>query len=110
MKNQIANVFSELGKGSLQAQLAEALKEVSTKVSEHGKHGKEGEIIITLKFIPAKEGEQIYISSKVLKKVPTETGHKAELFRHETAFFLDKDLNLCASVPEENDGGQLNIV
>jgi len=87
-----------------------ALREVAAKTCEHGQFGKEGKVVLTLKFVPAKEGEQVIISSKVYKEVPTSTGHKKQDYNHETPFFLDKNMELCAYVPEENPGGQLNIV
>ena len=113
MSTEIANVFSELGKGTFQSQLAEALNEVAQKTKEYGKAGKQGEIVIKMKFIPAgKENDQLMISSTVFKKVPTDTGHKGEDFNHETGFFFDKNGNLVTMAPEENQEGQqgLNIV
>jgi len=110
MSDVIENVISELGAGALQTQLAEALSEVGAKTAEHGRHGKEGKVIITLKFVPTKEGEQINIESTVFKEVPTVTGHKTEKFNHITPFFVDNKMELNVLCPEENDGGQLNIV
>lgn len=73
----IENVISELGAGTLQAQLAAALSEVGAKTAEHGGRGKEGKVIITLKFVPTKEGEQINIESQIFKEVPTATRLKS---------------------------------
>ena len=109
-ENVIENVISELGAGTLQAQLAQALSEVGAKTAEHGRNGKEGKIIITLKFIPVKDNEQINIESTLFKEVPTVTAHKTEKYKAITPFFVDKNMELNVLVPEENDGGQLNIV
>lgn len=109
-KDVIENVISELGAGTLETQLAEALKEVGAKTAEHGRHGKEGKIIITMKFLPVKDGEQINIESTLFKEVPTVTAHKTEKYKAVTPFYVDKNMELNVLVPDENEGGQLNIV
>ena len=111
MTTEIAEVFEELGAGTFSNQITEALNEVYQKTCEHGSFGKQGEIIIAMKFTPGKtqEGDQFVISSKITKKVPTATGHKTEDFNHETPFFLDNKGQMCAYVPEESPDGQKNI-
>lgn len=109
MSDTIENVISELGAGHLRSQLAAALKEVGAKTAEHGKFGKEGKVIITLKFIPTKEGEQINIESKLYKEVPTSDGHMTRSHHHVTPFFVDNNMELNVICPEEKDG-QINLV
>lgn len=113
MSKELATVMGVLGAGKFQSQLAEALSEVAAKTKEYGKAGKQGEIVIKMKFIPAgKENDQLMVSSTVFKKVPTDTGHAAEDFNHETGFFFNKNGDLVTLAPEENSDGQkgLNIV
>lgn len=93
----------------MQSQLSEALREVGAKTAEHGKFGKEGKVIITLKFLPSKEGEQITVDSKLFKEVPTADGHMTRTHHHLTPFFVDNNMELNVICPEEKDG-QINLV
>ena len=107
MTTEVANVFSEPGAGKFQSQLEQAMNELNEKVREHGSFGKQGELVIKLKFTPAKSGDQLILSSCLSKKIPTETGHIMETVNHETPFFIDETGSMTAYVPEENNDGQL---
>ena len=109
MTTEVKNVFGELGAGKFQSQLEQAINELNEKVREHGSFGKQGELIIEIKFTPAKDGDQLILSSVLSKKIPTETGHMAETINHETPFFIDGNGEMCAYVPEEGEGGQANL-
>ncbi len=109
MTTEVANVFNELGAGTFQSALQQAVNELNEKVREHGSFGKQGELGIKVKFTPAKDGDQLILSSTLFKKVPTETGHMSETINHETPFFIDGNGDMCAYVPEEGEGGQQNI-
>ena len=109
MSTEISEVFSELGAGIFKSQLDLAINELNEKVREHGSFGKQGELIIKLKFTPAKDGDQLILSSLLSKKIPTETGHITETVNHETPFFIDGEGNMVAYVPETNPDGQNNL-
>ena len=108
MQTEIGEVFSELGKGVFQPELSKGLNEMVEKVLEHGEFGKQGELIIKLKFTPAKEN-QIVLSSTLSKKLPTDSGHKTETFSHETGFHIDGNGKMVGFVPESNPEGQGNM-
>lgn len=109
MTTEVANVFSELGSGNFQSQLSTGINELIEKVREHGSFGKEGNLEIKLKFVPAKDGDQLVVSSALAVKIPTDTGHRTEVFNHSTPFFIDGDGNMVAYVPEEGPDGQANL-
>ena len=106
MSTEVGNVFSELGAGVFQTEITKALNEIAEKVREFGSFGKQGELNISLKFVPMKDGDQVVITSKLEKKVPAETGHIKQDFNHSTNFYTDANCDLVAYVPETNPDGQ----
>ena len=108
-KTNINDFLSELGCGNFADKLAFTLSEAALNQIVHGQGNKKSKITIEFSFQQMGDNEQVIISHKLAKSLPTKRGKKSEEDTTETVFFVGKGGVMTVEPPREEDTGQFNL-
>ncbi len=108
-KTNVNDFLGELNAGILVGQLGLTLSEAALATVLHGKGNKKGKVTLELSFSQIGENDQVVVSTKLSKSVPTQRGKKSEENVTDTPMFVGKGGVLTIDVPKEDDNGQFSL-
>lgn len=101
--------MGELGAGNFAAKLAYILSEAAQSQLLYGQGNKKSKINLEFSFQQMGDNDQVIISHKLSKSLPTNRGKKSEEDTTETVFFVGKQGVMTIDPPKEDDNGQFNL-
>jgi hypothetical protein len=108
-KTNVNDFLGELNAGILISQLGLTLSEAALATVLHGKGNKKGKVTLELSFSQIGENDQVVVSTKLSKSVPTQRGKKSEENVTDTPMFVGKGGVLTIDAPKIDDSGQFNL-
>lgn len=108
-KTNVNEFLGELNAGILIGQLGLTLSEAALATVLHGKGNKKGKVTVEFSFSQIGENDQVVVSAKLSKSVPTQRGKKSEENVTDTPMFVGKGGVLTIDAPKEDDSGQFNL-
>lgn len=108
-KTDVNDFISELGAGAFTQKLSLILSEAALNQILHGQGNKKSKINIEFSFQQMGDNEQVIISHKLSKSLPTKRGKKGEEDTTESVFFVGKGGVMTIEPPKEEDCGQFNL-
>lgn len=108
-KTNVIDFIGELNAGVLINQLALVLSEAAQGTVLHGKGNKKGKVILELSMAQIGDNDQVLISTKLTKSIPTRTGKKYEEHTGDTPMFAGKYGVLTIDAPKIDDSGQFQM-
>lgn len=108
-KTNTQDFFSELGAGAFEPKLAFTLSEAALNACLYGNGKRASKVTLTFTIKQLGDNDQVVISHKIAKEVPTARGKKAEEDVTETSFFVGKGGVLSMAPPREDNSGQFSL-
>lgn len=108
-RTNVNDFVGELNAGILVNQLGDTLSEAARATILHGKGTKKGKVTLELTFSQIGDNNQVLVTSKLSKSVPTPRGKKSEENASDTPMYAGKGGVLTIDVPREEDSGQFNL-
>lgn len=108
-KTNLEDFFSELGAGAFKEKLALALSEAALGVVINGMGTKKSKVTIDFTISQIGENDQVIITHKLTKSIPTKRGKKMEENITETPMFVGKGGVLTIDIPRESMTGQFGL-
>lgn len=108
-RTNVNDFIGELNAGILINQLGDTLSEAALATVLHGKGNKKGKVNIELSFTQIGENDQVVVSAKLSKSVPTKRGKKSEENITDTPMFVGKGGVLTIDAPKVDDSGQFQL-
>lgn len=108
-KTNVTDFIGELNAGVLINQLGLVLSEAAQGTVLHGKGNKKGKVTLELSMTQIGDNDQVLISTKLTKSIPTRTGKKYEEHAGDTPMFAGKYGVLTIDAPKIDDSGQFQM-
>ncbi len=108
-KTNVEDFMGELGAGAFTQKLAHILSEAALNQVLHGQGNKKSKINIEFSFQQMGDNDQVIISHKLSKSLPTRRGKKMEEDTTETVFFVGKGGVMTIDPPKEEFDGQFTL-
>lgn len=108
-KTNVVDFISELNAGILINQLGLTLSEAALATVLHAKGNQKGKVTLELSMAQLGENEQVVITSKLTKSVPTKRGKKYEENITDTPFFVGKGGVLTIDAPKVDNNEQFQL-
>jgi len=108
-KTNVVDFMGELGAGNFITKLAYILSEAAQSQLLYGQGNKKSKIDLSFSFQQMGDNDQVIISHKLSKCLPTNRGKKMEEDTTETVFFVGKQGVMTIEPPKEDDSGQFNL-
>lgn len=108
-KTDVNEFIGELGAGAFAQKLAFILSEAALNQLAFGQGNKKSKINIEFSFQQMGDNEQVIISHKLSKSLPTKRGKKMEEDTTESVFFVGKGGVMTIEPPKEEETGQFNL-
>ena len=106
---EVTEFIDELGAGVFAQKLGAILSEAAGATILFGDKGKKATIGINLTMQRVGENDQVIVSHKLSKSIPTKRGKKGEEDLTETPFFVGKGGVLSINPPKEDAHGQFQL-
>lgn len=108
-RTNVNDFVGELNAGILINQLGDTLSEAALATILHGKGNKKGKVTLEFSFTQIGENDQVIISAKLSKSIPTQRGKKSEEGVTDTPMFVGKGGVLTIDAPEVEESGQYSL-
>lgn len=108
-KTNVVDFIGELNAGILIEQLGIMLSEAGLATILHGKGNRKGKVGLEFTLNQIGENDQVIVTAKLTKSVPTQRGKKTEENAADTPFYVGKGGTLTIDVPKESSTGQFNL-
>lgn len=108
-KTNVNNFIGELGAGAFALKLAYILSEAALNQMNFGQGNKKSKVNIEFSFQQMGDNEQVIISHKLSKSLPTKRGKKTEEDTTESVFFVGKGGVMTIEPPKEDNNGQFGL-
>jgi hypothetical protein len=108
-KTNVENFIGELNGGATIEQLGLVLSEAALATIVNGTGNKKGKVSLDFTVSQMGDNDQVIISCKLSKSIPTKRGKKSEENITDTPFYVGKQGVLTIDVPRESLSGQYNL-
>ena len=108
-RTNVNDFIGELNAGILVNQLGDTLSEAALATILHGKGNKKGKVNLELSFSQIGENDQVVVSVKLSKSIPTQRGKKSEEGVTDTPMYVGKGGVLTIDVPKVEESGQFTL-
>lgn len=108
-KTNVVDFIGELNAGILIEQLGIMLSEAGLATILHGKGTKKGKVDLGFTLTQIGDNEQVLVTVKLSKSVPTKRGKKSEENASDTPFFVGKGGKLTIDLPKNSITGQFDL-
>ena len=105
-KTNVEDFLGELGAGAFRDKFAFTLSEAALAVCVNGNGKKKSKVSVELTLEQMGDNDQVIISHKLAKSVPTKRGKKIEEDTTESVFFVGKGGVMTINPPKEDMTGQ----
>lgn len=108
-KTNVNDFIGELNGGSTIEQLGYILSEAALATIINGVGNKKGKVTLDFSITQMGANDQVIVSCKLTKSIPTKRGKKYEENITDTPFYVGKKGILTIDQPQESLSGQFNL-
>lgn len=108
-QTNVTDFFDNLNAGVFKEKLGVILSEAALGTMLHGIGAKKGKITIDISFQQLGDNNQVVVTHKIAKSVPTKRGKKMEEDITDTAFYVGHGGVLTIEPPKEEADGQFSL-